>query len=82
MLRAEGLGKVYATPVLSEVSLELHAGEVHALTGENGAGKSTLSKIVSGLIRPSTGHMWLAGEVYAPASRRGAEALGVRMVLQ
>jgi ribose transport system ATP-binding protein len=82
LLSGRGLGKRYATPVLADVDLELHAGEVLALTGENGAGKSTLSKIVAGLVDPTTGSMTLAGQAYAPASRQDAERLGVRMVMQ
>ena len=82
VLAVSGVGKTYEQPVLADVSLALHAGEVLALTGENGAGKSTLSKIVSGLTVPSAGSMALMGRHYAPASRREAEALGVRMVMQ
>jgi ribose transport system ATP-binding protein len=77
-----GVGKTYEQPVLADVSLALHAGEVLALTGENGAGKSTLSKIIGGLTSPSAGSMTLLGRPYAPGSRREAEALGVRMVMQ
>ena len=82
LLRGTGLGKRYAAPVLSDVSFELHAGEVLALTGENGAGKSTLSKIIAGLIPPSEGSLQLNGSDYLPASRVDAERQGVRMVLQ
>lgn len=82
VLTVSGVGKTYVIPVLSDVTLSLHAGEALALTGENGAGKSTLSKIIGGLVDPTTGSMTLAGEPYAPASRKQAEALGVRMVMQ
>ncbi|MBS0450354.1 MAG: sugar ABC transporter ATP-binding protein [Proteobacteria bacterium] len=78
----EGLGKDYAAPVLDGVSLTLAPGQVLALTGENGAGKSTLSKIICGLAPATRGHMRLGGAAYAPASRREAEQLGVRMVMQ
>jgi ribose transport system ATP-binding protein len=82
VLSVTGIGKTYAEPVLADVDLDLRAGEVLALTGENGAGKSTLSKIIGGLVDPTTGSMRLGGESYAPASRTAAEALGVRMVMQ
>ncbi|SOE63056.1 monosaccharide ABC transporter ATP-binding protein, CUT2 family [Burkholderia sp. D7] len=82
VLTVSGIGKTYVEPVLSDITLDLHAGVVLALTGENGAGKSTLSKIIGGLVDPTTGTMTLGGAPYAPASRRQAEALGVRMVMQ
>ena len=82
LLALRGLSKSYAVPVLSEVDLDLHAGEVHALMGANGAGKSTLVRIVSGLTRADRGSMTLDGKPYAPASRRAADAAGVQIVLQ
>jgi ribose transport system ATP-binding protein len=82
VLTVAGVGKTYTVPVLAAIDLTLNEGEVLALTGENGAGKSTLSKIISGLVKPTCGVMRFRGEPYAPASRREAEALGVRMVMQ
>ncbi|CAG8863077.1 Arabinose import ATP-binding protein AraG [Pseudomonas fluorescens] len=82
VLAVSALGKTYAQPVLGDIALNLHAGEVLALTGENGAGKSTLSKLISGLETPSTGCMHFLEQPYAPASRSEAERLGVRMVMQ
>ncbi|MBT0570553.1 sugar ABC transporter ATP-binding protein [Curvibacter sp. CHRR-16] len=81
-MQLAGIGKTYAGPVLADVSLSLQAGQVLALTGENGAGKSTLSKIICGLVSPSSGSMLLDGQAFAPTSRRDAEAQGVRMVMQ
>ncbi|HDR9724185.1 TPA: sugar ABC transporter ATP-binding protein, partial [Burkholderia aenigmatica] len=82
VLSVSGIGKTYAEPVLADVTLTLEPGHALALTGENGAGKSTLSKIIGGLVEPTTGTMQLGGQPYAPASRTQAEALGVRMVMQ
>jgi len=82
VLSVSGIGKTYAQPVLGNIDLTLLRGEVLALTGENGAGKSTLSKIIGGLVTPTTGQMQFQGQAYAPTSRTQAERLGIRMVMQ
>ena len=82
VLSVSAIGKTYAQPVLTGIDLTLLRGEVLALTGENGAGKSTLSKIIGGLVSPTTGHMRFNGQDYRPGSRTQAEELGIRMVMQ
>src|SRR6204780_2689431 len=57
-----GISKSFgAISVLNDVSLELRAGEVHALLGENGAGKSSLMKILMGVHQPDRGQLVLGG---------------------
>jgi rhamnose transport system ATP-binding protein len=63
VLRVVGITKIFGTAnALSDVSFSVTRGEVHALVGENGAGKSTLVKIVTGIFKPSSGHIELDGE--------------------
>lgn len=81
-LKACGLLKSYAVPVLSDFDFELHAGEVHALVGSNGAGKSTFAKIVCGLVKSDAGTLSLDGKPFAPANADQAEAAGIVMVHQ
>lgn len=53
------------TKALSDVSLDLHAGEILALLGENGAGKSTLIKTLAGIHKPDEGQILFKGEPYS-----------------
>ncbi|MGQ7848455.1 sugar ABC transporter ATP-binding protein [Granulosicoccus sp. 3-233] len=48
---------------LNKVSMDCHAGQVHALAGENGAGKSTLMKVLSGAYQPDSGSIEVNGKV-------------------
>jgi len=66
LLRVHGLRAGYGEmPVLSEVSLEIGAGEIVALVGSNGAGKTTLLRAVSRVI-PSAGTIEFAGRDLGP----------------
>jgi D-xylose transport system ATP-binding protein len=67
---------------LDGVSLDLHAGEIHALVGENGAGKSTLIKILAGVYSPDQGEIRIAGEVRRFRDAREAREAGIAVVFQ
>jgi general nucleoside transport system ATP-binding protein len=64
------------------VSLELRAGEVHALIGENGAGKSTLMRVLYGMYPADEGRIVVRGQDAKIGSPRDAIALGIGMVHQ
>ncbi len=82
-LRTIGLGKAYGPiTVLSDVTLDIHAGEIHAIIGENGAGKSTLMKSLSGHVALTTGHLEIGGQRAVLPDAAAAEALGVVLVHQ
>ena len=58
LVSAEGLVKIYhGRRVVSDVSINVHAGEVVGLLGPNGAGKTTSFYMVMGLIRPDGGRI-------------------------
>lgn len=82
-LRAEGLSKTYgAINVLSDVTLDVRAGEIHAVIGENGAGKSTLMKLLSGHVAPTAGQLLLDGSPTRFKSAVEAEKAGIVLVHQ
>ncbi len=56
---------------LQDVSFSVKRGEVFGLIGHNGAGKSTLLKLVSRVLRPTAGRVWVSGRV-APLLEIGA----------
>ncbi|MFD1200069.1 sugar ABC transporter ATP-binding protein [Brucella gallinifaecis] len=83
VLQAEGLSKTYGQiTVLSDVTLDVRAGEVHAIIGENGAGKSTLMKLLSGYVEPTRGRLLLDGKVTAFRNAVEAEDAGIVLVHQ
>ena len=64
------------------VTLQLKAGEIHALLGENGAGKSTLMSVLFGLYQAEEGVIKKNGEVVKINDPNDANALGIGMVHQ
>ncbi|RZJ08305.1 MAG: sugar ABC transporter ATP-binding protein [Rubrivivax sp.] len=83
LLSTHGVCKRFDNVVaLSGVSLDLRAGEVHAICGENGAGKSTLMKILSGVYTPDEGRIEFDGEPLNGGGLAHAQALGIVMIHQ
>ncbi|MFB8026399.1 ABC transporter ATP-binding protein [Streptomyces sp. NPDC056465] len=63
LISAHGLKKSYGrTEALRGASLDLHAGEILAVTGTSGSGKSTLLHCLSGIVRPDEGTVMYGGE--------------------
>ena len=63
MIKIEGLTFSYGkkASVFQDFSLEMEAGKVIGLLGKNGTGKSTLLYLMSGLLRPQNGSVWMKG---------------------
>ena len=78
ILRMEGVTKRFSGVLANDhVSLDVRAGEIHALLGENGAGKSTLMKILYGLHAPDSGEIFIDGHPVDISSPRVAVAHGI-----
>ena len=77
------LSKSYGSVnVLTDVNLEFHAGEVHAILGANGAGKSTLLGCLSGAVLPTSGAIVIDDEEFKGFKPREALAAGVSTIYQ
>jgi ribose transport system ATP-binding protein len=83
VLSLRGVSKSYgAVQAVRDVSVDCHAGEIHALVGENGSGKSTLLGIASGFLAPDEGSVEIGGHPLATASVAAAIRLGLGMAYQ
>ncbi|TGS06485.1 sugar ABC transporter ATP-binding protein, partial [Mesorhizobium sp. M2E.F.Ca.ET.209.01.1.1] len=83
VLSATGIFKRFGgITALSDVSLDLRPGEVHALMGENGAGKSTLMKILSGVYTDYEGTVAIDDQAVRFAGVRDAEDAGIAIIHQ
>jgi ABC-type sugar transport system ATPase subunit len=67
---------------LKEVDFTLEKGEIHGLLGENGAGKSTLMNILGGVLKPTSGEVFLEDNKLEDLDERKASKLGIRFIHQ
>jgi len=83
ILSLQGVSKNFgAVSALTDVSLEVRAGEVVALVGDNGAGKSTLVKLLAGVHQPTSGTITFMGQPVTLSSSAAALELGIATVFQ
>ena len=83
VLSLQGAAKAFdGVHALEGVSLDLYAGEAHALVGENGAGKSTLVKILGGVHQPDVGVMLMDGREIVLGGTADARAAGIAVIYQ
>ena len=83
VLSLRGVCKQFgAVSALTDVELDVHAGEVVALVGDNGAGKSTLVKILAGVYQPTSGAIVFGGQSVTLSGPNDALSLGIATVFQ
>lgn len=83
ILSLRGICKNFgAVSALTDIDLDVHAGEVVALVGDNGAGKSTLVKILSGVHQPTSGSITFRGQDVSLPNPGAALSMGIATVFQ
>jgi len=84
IIEMKGIVKIYpdGTKALKGVDFSVKQGEIHGLLGENGAGKTTLMKILSGMLPPTEGKIFVKGKEVRFKSPADALANGIGMVHQ
>jgi D-xylose transport system ATP-binding protein len=83
VLSLRGISKNFgAVSALTNIDLDVHAGEVVALVGDNGAGKSTLVKILAGVHLPDSGTVTFCGDIVVLDDPAASLRLGIATVFQ
>jgi ABC-type sugar transport system ATPase subunit len=83
LLRLRGIGKNFGpVQALTDINLDIPAGQVTAIVGDNGAGKSTLIKTVSGIWQPDHGQIFWMGRPVHLHTPKDASDLGIATVYQ
>ena len=83
VLSAQGLQRTFGAVVAAaDVNIDVAAGERLCLIGSNGAGKTTFVNMITGYLKPSAGHIFLAGEDITQRSPREITRRGVARSFQ
>src|SRR4051794_31480712 len=77
-LRVERLSKTYGSVrAVDSVSFEVRPGEIYGLLGPNGAGKTTTIAMISGLLQPDAGEVFIAGASFRSNPQKAKRIMGV-----
>src|SRR2546421_7156176 len=83
LLKGQGIDKHFGpVQALTNVNLDLYAGQVTALCGDNGAGKSVLTKCIAGIYQIDHGQFFWEGHPVHIRSPRDSARLGIETVYQ
>lgn len=83
MLEIRHITKTFdAVVALNEAHLKVQEGEIKALLGSNGSGKSTMVKVLSGLVSPTSGAVFVDGKEVSIKSASDARKLGIAVAYQ
>jgi ABC-2 type transport system ATP-binding protein len=78
LLKVERLSKTFgAVRAVDSVSFEVRPGEIYGLLGPNGAGKTTSISMISGLLKPDAGEVFVAGEAFSANPQKAKSIMGV-----
>lgn len=78
ILKTNNLNKVYnGTDVISNVNLKIKKGEIYGFLGPNGAGKTTLMKMITNLVKPTSGEIEIFGSKLEDNSYEVLKRLGI-----
>ncbi len=66
-----------AVRAVDSVSFEVRPGEIYGLLGPNGAGKTTSISMISGLLKPDSGEVFVAGEAFSANPQKAKSIMGV-----
>ena len=78
LLKVERLSKTFGTiRAVDSVSFEVRPGEIYGLLGPNGAGKTTTISMISGLLKPDAGEVFVAGAGFWSDPQKAKRIMGV-----
>ncbi|MYD78749.1 MAG: sugar ABC transporter ATP-binding protein, partial [Gammaproteobacteria bacterium] len=83
VLKMHQISKEYrGAKAVQNVDFELEQGELHSILGENGAGKSTLTKLMAGVVEPTSGKIYFKDKEVSFNGPAEALRMGIAMVFQ